>query len=260
MATTTTTSKVTLKLLVDKKGNRVLFPEAGKEFVDFLFTLLSFPLGTVIRLLSKNQIVGCLGNLYQSIEELSDAFMQPGTNKDTVLNPGSPFQFVGNTLLLTDDNSSGKAAAKRKLYLYMCSNSQNHRTVSDSPYAICPRCTNRSNSAVYPEMNQYVICPRCKNKSKSSNSGAGATSSTTVVNKNGGESGFVKGVVTYMVMDNLEVKPMSTISSITLLNKFNIQDVGSLEEKVVELGMDEGLKLLKASLQTKTVLTSVFLA
>ncbi|CAN1269325.1 hypothetical protein LINPERPRIM_LOCUS13544 [Linum perenne] len=68
MATTTTTSKVTLKLLVDKKGNRVLFAEAGKEFVDFLFTLLSFPLGTVIRLLSKNQMVGCLGSLYQSIE------------------------------------------------------------------------------------------------------------------------------------------------------------------------------------------------
>ncbi|CAN1269324.1 hypothetical protein LINPERPRIM_LOCUS13543 [Linum perenne] len=170
----------------------------------------------------------------------------------------------------------------------MCSNSQNHRTVSDSPYAICPRCTNRSNSAVYPEMNQYVICPRCKNKSKSSNSGDGvggslfgyayepavdpsmnqeATfveiacgSSTTVANNNGGENGFVKGVVTYMVMDNLEVKPMSTISSITLLNKFNIQDVGSLKEKVVELGMDEGLNLLKASLESKMVLTTVFLS
>ncbi|CAN1131036.1 hypothetical protein LINPERPRIM_LOCUS13546 [Linum perenne] len=73
------------------------------------------------------------------------------------------------------------------------------------------------------------------------------------------EGGFVKGVVTYMVMDNLEVKPMSTISSITLLNKFNIQQVGALEEKVVELGMDEGLNLLKASLECKSVLTSVFL-
>ncbi|CAN1269331.1 hypothetical protein LINPERPRIM_LOCUS13546 [Linum perenne] len=62
-----------------------------------------------------------------------------------------------------------------------------------------------------------------------------------------------------MVMDNLEVKPMSTISSITLLNKFNIQQVGALEEKVVELGMDEGLNLLKASLECKSVLTSVFL-
>ncbi|KAK1270171.1 hypothetical protein QJS04_geneDACA022801 [Acorus gramineus] len=51
--------------------------------------------------------------------------------------------------------------------------------------------------------------------------------------------GIVKEVVTYMVMDDLAVMPMSTISSITLLNKFNIKDVGSLQERVVELGMDE---------------------
>ncbi|KAM4104570.1 hypothetical protein ACJW30_06G168400 [Castanea mollissima] len=73
------------------------------------------------------------------------------------------------------------------------------------------------------------------------------------------EGGYVKGVVTYMVMDNLEVKPMSTISSITLLNKFDVKEIGALEEKVVELGMDEGVKLLKASLQSKSVLTDVFL-
>ncbi|KAI5346317.1 hypothetical protein L3X38_014196 [Prunus dulcis] len=74
-----------------------------------------------------------------------------------------------------------------------------------------------------------------------------------------GEGGYVKGVVTYMIMDNLEVKPMSTISSIAMLNQFNVKEVGALEEKVVYLGMDEGLKLLKASLETSTVLTNVFL-
>jgi hypothetical protein len=53
------------------------------------------------------------------------------------------------------------------------------------------------------------------------------------------EGGYVKGVVTYMVMDDLVVKPMSTISSITLINKFNVKDIGALEEKVVDLGIDE---------------------
>ncbi|KAH0749766.1 hypothetical protein KY290_028998 [Solanum tuberosum] len=42
-----------------------------------------------------------------------------------------------------------------------------------------------------------------------------------------------------MVLDDLVVKPMSTISSITLLNQFSIKDVGVLKEKVVTLGMDE---------------------
>ncbi|KAJ3708791.1 hypothetical protein LUZ61_012496 [Rhynchospora tenuis] len=71
--------------------------------------------------------------------------------------------------------------------------------------------------------------------------------------------GYVKGVVTYSVMDDLTVVPMSTISSVTLLNKFQIKDLGSLEEKTVGVGFDEGLNLLKASLQSKTVLTDVFL-
>ena len=50
----------------------------------------------------------------------------------------------------------------------------------------------------------------------------------------------MKGLVSYMVMDDLEVKPMSIISiTITLLNTFNIKKIGALEEKVVCLGMDE---------------------
>ncbi|CAN1131037.1 hypothetical protein LINPERHAP2_LOCUS6164 [Linum perenne] len=207
-----TTTKVTLKLLIDKKSNRVLFAEAGKEFVDFLFSILSLPLGTVIRLLSKDKMVGCLGNLYQSIEELGDTFIQQSTSKDIVLNPKVQSYTADTNLLLTE---------------------------LQQLEAICPGCNNRMNIGV-----TFVPKP--------------------AVGGNGGgnqknEGGFVKGVVTYMVMDNLEVKPMSTISSITLLNKFNIQQVGALEEKVVELGMDEGLNLLKASLECKSVLTSVFL-
>lgn len=58
-----------------------------------------------------------------------------------------------------------------------------------------------------------------------------ATSTTTI--------GFVKDAVTYMVMDDLEVKPMSTISVISILNKFNVKDVALLHEEVVNLGKEE---------------------
>lgn len=54
-----------------------------------------------------------------------------------------------------------------------------------------------------------------------------------------GDGGFVKGVVTYMVMDDLVVTPLSSISSITLLHKFQVKDLGVLEEKVVNFGRDE---------------------
>ncbi|KAK8576822.1 hypothetical protein V6N13_121822 [Hibiscus sabdariffa] len=65
MAATTTTSTVRLKLLIDRKAKRVVCAEAGKDFVDFLFNILLLPVATITRLLTKQNMVGCLGNLYQ---------------------------------------------------------------------------------------------------------------------------------------------------------------------------------------------------
>ncbi|KAG7946987.1 hypothetical protein I3843_14G069900 [Carya illinoinensis] len=76
---------------------------------------------------------------------------------------------------------------------------------------------------------------------------------------NNTEKGYVRGVVTYLVMDDLTVKPMATISSITLLNTLNIKDMGSVQEKKVEIDIDKGLELIKVSLCSTTVLTDVFL-
>ncbi|CAO2204609.1 unnamed protein product [Urochloa humidicola] len=74
-----------------------------------------------------------------------------------------------------------------------------------------------------------------------------------------GAVGFVQGIVTYMVRDNLAVSPMTAVSSITLLKIFAVKDIGDIQEKTVQLGYNEGLAILKASLQSKTVLTDVFL-
>ncbi|GLT72031.1 hypothetical protein SLA2020_440020 [Shorea laevis] len=63
----------------------------------------------------------------------------------------------------------------------------------------------------------------------------------------------------FMVMDDLTVKPMSTITSITLLNTFNVKDVSFLHEKTVIVDIQKGLELVKASFGSATVLTDVFL-
>ena len=99
--------------------------------------------------------------------------------------------------------------------------------MSDVPNYMCPHCNEKMNVKI-----------SLVNSSSSAPPNSSDTSSTSSGNSTG-DGGFVKGVVTYMVMDNLEVKPMSTISSITLLNSFNVQNVGSLEEKVVALDVDE---------------------
>ncbi|TVU46760.1 hypothetical protein EJB05_06318 [Eragrostis curvula] len=83
-----------------------------------------------------------------------------------------------------------------------------------------------------------------------------AAGSVPVVQSTG--KGFVQDIMTYTVLDNLKVTPMSAISSITLLNTFAV-DFSALQEKTVQLGYNEGVEILRASLQSKTVLTDVFL-
>ncbi|KAK2655929.1 hypothetical protein Ddye_008981 [Dipteronia dyeriana] len=224
-------SQVKLKLLIDTNSKNVLFAEAGKDFVDFLFYLLSLPVATVTKLLKKKGNVGCLTDLYKSLENLNKTYMQPNQNKTSILNPKSPLYVNGIPLLLSDHQHQVPTSRK----VYQCQYNSSH--LADVPNFYCTHCGNC--------MTKELILL---------NHPAPATGTTTVV-----EGGFVKGVVTYMVMDNLVVKPMSTISSITLLNEFSVKDVGSLKEKEVVLGVDEGLKLLKASLECKNVLTSVFL-
>ncbi|TXG49685.1 hypothetical protein EZV62_025560 [Acer yangbiense] len=227
-------SQVKLKLLIDTKSKKVLFAEAGKDFVDFLFYLLSLPVSTVVRLLKDEGEVGCLSDLYDSLENLNDTYIQPTQNKTNLLYHKS--SLPGSELPLLLSGADQFSSTTRNVY--MCnSRSPCSRHASETPNDICPNCRGTMNVVV----------------SLVNSSSAAANNTST------SSGGFVKGVVTYMVMDNLEVKPMSTISSITLLNSFNVQNVGSLEEKVVALDVDEGLKLLKASLECKNVLTTVFL-
>ncbi|KAF7811357.1 DUF674 family protein [Senna tora] len=229
---TMASNKVSLKLLIDTNTEKVLFAEASKEFIDFLFNLLRLPIGTVIRLLTKNGMVGCLGKLYESIENLNDTYLlNPRQGKEVVLKPS--VVIPGFLLPASDAKSDNKSVP---LKLYMCSKRCSY-DVTDTPTTSCPNlhCYGSMNTEV-----KYII--------------KGATKET-----HSGEGGFVKEVVTYMVMDDLVVQPMSTISCITMLNKFNVKDVGSLQEKVVELGMEEGIKLLKASLQSNSALTTTFL-
>ncbi|GMP63511.1 hypothetical protein CsSME_00025163 [Camellia sinensis var. sinensis] len=82
-------SKVSLKLLIDTKAHKVLFAEAGKDFVDFLFNILSLPVGTVVRLLANTSMIGSLGNLYESVENLNETYMQSNQSKETVETPST---------------------------------------------------------------------------------------------------------------------------------------------------------------------------
>ncbi|CAM8950037.1 unnamed protein product [Rhodiola kirilowii] len=207
-----------LTLFLDDKSSKLLFAEADKEFVDFLFTILSLPLATVTRLLKQeDDMLGSLGSLYKGIESLDYSYFQPGLSNVAVLCPRVILPFSDNCVPLM---IVGKADRMYK----------------------CQHCTFKYASS--------ETCPSCY-----------LSMSTRVEYHTSSSAGYVKDAVGYVVMDDLEVKPMSGTSSIiSLLNTFDNKNVGDIKEKTVSLGKAEALQLLRASLLSKSVLTDVFLS
>ncbi|CAN6219502.1 unnamed protein product [Urochloa humidicola] len=83
----TTTSTLRMKLLIDTKANRVLFAEADKDVVDFLFSLLALPVATIVKMLGKGSMPESFGNLYGSVENLDYTYVLPGMEKGNLLYP-----------------------------------------------------------------------------------------------------------------------------------------------------------------------------
>ncbi|KAG5533333.1 hypothetical protein RHGRI_027508 [Rhododendron griersonianum] len=148
MATRSQAKVITLKLLIDTESKNVLFAEAGKDFVDFLFNLLHLPVGTVVRLLTEQTTVGTLGNLYQSIQNLSETYFQSNQSKYSVLKPKAPLSATQVSLLRLDGGTSAS-----KTYYTCPTNSscyssnmygngyQFHEYILDNARAVCPSCS-----------------------------------------------------------------------------------------------------------------------
>jgi hypothetical protein len=218
------TAPLSMKLLIDRKARRLLFAEASKDVVDFLFSLLVLPVGAAVRLLGKDGVAGSVGSLYGSVEGLDYAYVQPGAAKDALLRPAVLCSLLdGSSLLRLLPPPPGHhptTTSSRSLLLYRCTsifNSSCRTYITDAYGKACPTCGNLMTAAA-----QYL---------------------PPAAQMPAAAAGFVQGVVTYTVMDNLTVMPMSAISSFTLLHAFAVTDLAALQEKTVQLGYNEVIEL-----------------
>ncbi|VAH73125.1 unnamed protein product [Triticum turgidum subsp. durum] len=241
MATATTTA-LSMKLLIDTKARRVLFAEASKDVVDFLFSLLALPVGTAVKLLGKEAMVGCVGSLYGSVEKLDGTYVQPGAAKDALLHPSvlSPAVSSKSSLLGLPAPPSPQAKTFYRCSLQCICYSGGYGS-SSSEQARCNTCR------TYMTESYATSCPSCNNQMTTPftvvpSAGSGSKVAASVSGK-----GFVQGIVTYTVMDDLTVTPMSSISSITLLNTFAVRDLSALQEKTVQLGYDQVILIYESS-------------
>ncbi|KAG2644989.1 uncharacterized protein LOC120685893 [Panicum virgatum] len=234
-----------LKLLVDKRSRRVLYAEARKDAVDFLIGLLRVPAGLAARALAKHgeRAPGSLGSLYEGARALDDAFFASAPpDRDALLSPALPSAAV--TLLLGEGALPPPPPPPPPPRYFRCAGAEYYSSCRGNPTSV----TDVSGTP----------CPVCRQPMKAEMRWAPGDAAGGPAQAREGAGGYVKEVVTYLVMDDLTVAPMSTISAIMLLKKFSVKDCSALEEMSVELGTKEAVMLLKASLQSSTALTDVF--
>ncbi|XP_019187978.1 PREDICTED: uncharacterized protein LOC109182299 [Ipomoea nil] len=217
-------SRLSLKLLIDEKRNRVVAAEAHKEFVDILFSFLTLPMGTIIRVTStgeaKNPVtIGCMNNLYHGVEKLSNENWGTELCKTIVLHPRNPLGYFCQNLKVNIDDSWSNTN-------YLCSRK-------------C--CLMRS-----WYLNLRCIC------------GAKTNMRTTDMVNN--EGAFLqKGRTMFIISDDLQIRPACPILLAQLLSNLGLSETDGIREMRVQVSKDQVICLLARSLVSESPLSDVFL-
>ncbi|XP_009611659.1 uncharacterized protein [Nicotiana tomentosiformis] len=226
---------IKLKVMIDKTRNRVIFAESDHEFIETLLSFLTVPLGTVLRLLEKDMVqLGSISRIYASVYSLDPRFLRTSYCKSMLITPRNASEVQCEKLKLNVDHSeiAGKLFACSS---YSCYEIKNFYSLFTN--ASC-RCGSPMRS------------PRSVNKKGEDRSSGGE----------GGDGVFLKaGAASFMITDDLQIMPASTASLTALFGKLGVSDKNEIEEKTVEVGTKEVLRLLKVSLLSKTPLTNMVL-
>uniref|UniRef100_A0A0D9UWX0 Uncharacterized protein n=1 Tax=Leersia perrieri TaxID=77586 RepID=A0A0D9UWX0_9ORYZ len=223
--------ELSIKLVIDTKAQKVCFAEAGSDVIEFLSTLLCLPMSTIISLLTKERMVGSMGNLLDSVEKLDAKYVISNQSKECYLSPTiSPSALCPLQQLLD-------AKLNANTSFFTCEGNISSYSNYSSSRVPCG----------YLSVNRGSTCPICSSQMQKA---------IPVIET----VGFVVGTTTYTVKDDLSMTPASSVSSIGLLAQCDVKDLAMLQERTVKIGKEEALEILLASLKSKTVLTDVFLS
>ncbi|MED6199051.1 hypothetical protein PIB30_072336 [Stylosanthes scabra] len=198
-------NQVRLKLLIHKEKNIVLYAEAGKDFVDALFSFLTLPLGDIVRLAGeKSNIpavsVGCLTTIYQSVAKLDDECLRNENCKKMLLHPRNmPMELYRHNLKL---NVSGSETLNY-FSSYGCSCLSAFKNVSSC-------CSAPSTSYEVKDLTSFREF----------------------------RNGFVKEN-NFIIRDDLYVMPNSIDNSLPLLRKHGVQNINHVLEQTIIVSKKE---------------------
>ncbi|CAK8574926.1 unnamed protein product [Lathyrus sativus] len=232
--TCTSDIKMDVKLVRSKSQKKIIFAETGENFVDFIFSFLTIPLGSIVKLLDGNSFVGCIDNLYKSVENLDSSWCTG--SRSVLLNPGVIPQFGCPNQPLNIPHVQPPLATyyygtgTPKLY----NNNYGHRIVE---VKVEGGVISKTKGLIYNPIHLIELDPRSPNKSKE------------------GVVGFMKRPALYGVGDDLKVQSLSANFCLSYLKELNLP-LDDLEVKVISIGEVEAISLFAASLTSKSTLTS----
>ncbi|KAF5206270.1 hypothetical protein FRX31_004144 [Thalictrum thalictroides] len=216
------TKRVDLDLFVRKSDKKILYAVAKADFLDFLFSFLTFPMGSVVELLGGSSSIGSIDNIYKSVEGLYHIDPEKlERSMDMLLHPKIASQHGCENQLLQIE--------------------EKQETISISK---CSHCFKKGIADMW--------CRHGLDRAKLSLINPKFIGTDTL---EGGR--FIKDSMVFMITDELVVEPYSQISCISYLNKQCVS-FRDIEERSVTVGGQEALSLLYASLTSKTALASVF--
>ncbi|XP_074570550.1 uncharacterized protein LOC141827210 [Curcuma longa] len=212
-----------LRIKLALVGNKVLYAEAGQDFVDEIFSFLTFPLGTLKKQLGSRCRIGCLNNLYYSATRLASSGYVIEGCEERLLNPKLAPYFNCKDQIL------GVEVEKEEMY-YAC----DYRCRLSATRYHCSSPGHRGRKA----KRALLIDPKTSPEGLSFPEGS-----------------FCKEL-TYMVSDELIVTPFSFSSVISLHRE--ISEPVKMADLVID--KEEVLDLLDAALSSSTALTDAFFA
>ncbi|CAA0381802.1 unnamed protein product [Arabidopsis thaliana] len=229
MAKSSEKPKFSLRLLIDEEKNRVILAEAGKNFVDVLCSLLTLPMGTIVRLLEKHQnpqssVVGCLHNLYKSVADMDVDNFESQACKHFLLHPRSAKGSHGRDLKLNIDDTE---ATK----FFVCPNfvsTEACRKLFSNVSTMKCRCGSSMHREIPVEEQQADgVFPSCR--------------------------------TSFVITDDLKVALNSMGLVMNVLNDFGYSGFDKLQEMLIDVGFEEILTLLGCLFTSEAPLTDTFL-
>ncbi|MED6165309.1 hypothetical protein PIB30_098370 [Stylosanthes scabra] len=244
-----------------------MLAEAGKDFVDSLFSFLTLPLADIVRLAGEESnipavIVGCLTTLYQSVAKLDNECLRNETCKKMLLHPRNmPMELYRQKLKL---NVSGSET----LNYFQCSIGCSYLSAFSNVSCCFGPSTSCNQSTYFGEYrngfvkeNNFIICddlyvmpnsidnclPLLQNHGVQNINDV--LERTVIVSKKE-KCAIIPGIYgCYPLLPELDIGKVPIDSGASAA-------ISALEQRTLRIGFKEYFSILKASLFSQSALTN----